>query len=194
MKLVGALLVGCAPSDDGRPLGETTSPETEPVGTSAASTVPIAPPAGELVFVAAGDVSFGRALGDMLLADPAYDFFAPTETILRAADVRFVNLESQLSDQNGRTVHPDNRLVFTGPPAGADALARGRIDVVSFANNHAWDFGKPAFLETRAHLERVGVDYAGAGRTRERAYSPVIVERAGFRLALLAVTDIWKQG
>jgi poly-gamma-glutamate synthesis protein (capsule biosynthesis protein) len=91
-------------------------------------------------------------------------------------------------------VHPDNRLVFTGPPAGADALARGRIDVVSLANNHAWDFGKPAFLETLAHLERVGVSYAGAGRTRERAYEPVIIERAGFRLAFLAVTDIWNQG
>jgi poly-gamma-glutamate synthesis protein (capsule biosynthesis protein) len=191
-------LVGCSlAGEDHRPdradeRSGIAAASSEPIPSASAAAPP--PPADELVLVAGGDVSFGRALGDALLADPAYDFFGSTAAMLAGADVRFVNLESQLSDQGGRTVHPDNRLVFVGPPSGADALGRGRIDVVSLANNHAWDFGKPAFLETLAHLERVGVGYVGAGRTRDRAYEPVIIERSGFRLAFLAVTDIWNQG
>jgi hypothetical protein len=89
-KIVGAWLVGCAPSGEDRSLGETAPPESEPAATAPEASA--APAAEELVLVAGGDVSFGRALGDALLADPAYDFFAPTAAILASADVRFVNL------------------------------------------------------------------------------------------------------
>ncbi len=105
-----------------------------------------------------------------------------------------MNLESQLSDQKGETQSPTMKLVFTGPPGGADALARGHIDIVSAANNHMWDYGKGAFLETLANLDRAGVKYAGAGRTREEAYSPVVVASGGLRVAFVAFTGIWNQG
>ena len=158
-----------------------------------------APPApaerrDSVVLIAGGDVCLGKALGQELLRDPTHDPFAPVGALLASADVRFINLESQLSDQRGETQHPANPLVFTGPPAGADALARAGITVASLANNHMWDYGEGAFLETLRHLERVGVAYAGVGRTRGMAYAPVLVERGGFRVAVLAVTDIWNQG
>jgi poly-gamma-glutamate capsule biosynthesis protein CapA/YwtB (metallophosphatase superfamily) len=199
LQVVASCLAGCALAGEERHSERSAElvDAAAPASTQTVASVRAAEPAraaDEIVLLAGGDVSFGRALGDTLLADPTYDFFAPTAAMLDAADVRFVNLESQLSDQGGRTVHPDNRLIFTGPPSGADALARGRVDLVSLANNHAWDFGKAAFLETLEHLERAGVGYVGAGRTRDRAYGPVIIDRAGFRLAFLAVTDIWNQG
>ncbi|WP_437676368.1 CapA family protein [Sorangium sp. So ce131] len=153
-----------------------------------------ASPADAITLLAGGDVCLGKALGQELLRDPAHDPFAPVAALFAAADVRFVNLENQLSDQGGETQHPRQPLVFTGPPAGAAALARAGVDVVSLANNHMWDYGKRAFLETLDHLERAGVAYAGAGRTRLRAYAPVVVERRGFRVAVLAVTGIWNQG
>ncbi len=144
--------------------------------------------------IAGGDIFFGRIVGQVLLAKPETDVFAAVQPWLDAADLRFGNLECQLSDQKGVTVHPENRLVFTGPPSGADALARARFDIVSLANNHMWDFGKGALWETFANLERVKIDYVGAGRDRDRAYGPVIVERDGYRLAFVAVTDIWNMG
>jgi poly-gamma-glutamate capsule biosynthesis protein CapA/YwtB (metallophosphatase superfamily) len=113
--------------------------------------------------------------------------------LLATADLRFVNLESQLSDQKGETESPRNHLVFTGPPAGADSLAKAGFDVVSLANNHALDYGKKALFETMFHLDRAGVRHAGAGRSRKQAYAPLVVERGGFRLAIVAVTDIWNQ-
>jgi poly-gamma-glutamate synthesis protein (capsule biosynthesis protein) len=173
------------PAPDAQP----PAPDAQPPAPNAA-----AAPRDSLTLIAGGDVCLGKALGQELLRDPAYDPFAPAAALLASADVRFVNLEGQLSDQRGETQHPGNPLVFTGPPAGADALARAGITVVSVANNHMWDYGEGAFLETLRHLERAGVAYAGGGRTRRRAYTPVLIERDGFRVAVLAVTDIWNQG
>jgi hypothetical protein len=157
---------------------------------------PPAPPPARIVLtiMAGGDVSFGRDLGQTLLREPNHDFFTAVAPLFTGADVRFVNLESQLSDQRGETQSPWVKLVFTGPPAGAGALARAGVDVVSTANNHAWDYGRKGLLETLENLDRAGIAHAGTGRSRPEAYQPAIVDRAGFRLALFAVTDIWNQG
>jgi poly-gamma-glutamate synthesis protein (capsule biosynthesis protein) len=144
--------------------------------------------------LAAGDACFGRLLGQEILKNPAFDPFESSARLFGAADIRFVNMESQLSDQKGETQSLTQKLVFTGPPGGADALARGHVDIVSAANNHMWDYGKSAFLQTLDNLDRAGVKYAGAGRSRERTYAPVIVESGGLRVAFLAFTGIWNQG
>ena len=36
--------------------------------------------------------------------------------------------------------------------------------------------------------------FVGAGRTRKDAYAPLVIEKHGLRVALIAVTDIWNQG
>lgn len=150
-------------------------------------------PEPTLVLAAGGDVNFGRECGQAILKDPTYDPFSDLGLAWSGADARFVNLESQLSDQKGVTQSPLHRLIFTGPPGGADVLARAEISLVSTANNHAWDYGKSALLETILNLERAGVPFAGTGRDAERAYSPVILRMKGLSLALFAVTHVWNQ-
>ena len=166
---------------------------TEPVAIGAAL-----PPTPELepriVLAAGGDVNFGRECGQYILDDVAYDPFAGLGAAWKSADLRFVNLESQLSDQQGVTQNPGNRLIFTGPPGGADVLAMRGVSVVSTANNHAWDYGKSALLETIDNLTRAQVAFAGTGRDAERAYAPVVLRAKGRTLALFAVTHIWNNG
>ncbi|WP_438017535.1 CapA family protein [Sorangium sp. So ce315] len=178
------------------PIASATAPVAPAAAPVAAAPVASAPaaPADAITLIAGGDVCLGKALGQELLRNPAHDPFAPVAALFASADVRFINLENQLSDQGGETQHSRHPLVFTGPPIGADVLARAGITVVSLANNHMWDYGKGAFFETLGHLERVGVAYAGAGRTRLQAYAPAVIERRGFRVAVLAVTGIWNQG
>lgn len=173
---------------------ETAAAEVVTPAATAEPAAPAKPRRDRATLIAAGDACFGRLLGQELLKNPAFDPFASTARLLGSADIRFVNLESQLSDQKGETQSPTQKLVFTGPPGGADALARGHVDIVSTANNHMWDYGQAAFFETLDHLDRAGVKYAGAGRTRERAYAPEIVDVGGFRVAFLAFTGIWNQG
>lgn len=201
--LVASLALGCSSSDGSA--SRQDAPKDVPRATSSTDAQPSASaaspnPASSAVVpapvsvIAGGDVYFGRFVGKRLLADPKLDLLTAIQPWLDSADLRFVNLECQLSDQKGVTVHPDNQLVFVGPPSGAEALKRARIDLVSLANNHMWDFGKDALFETFEHLERVGVDYVGAGRTEARAYGHVVHDVKGRKLAFVAVTDIWNQG
>ena len=161
----------------------------------APSLEPAAPqPDAPIVLAAGGDVNLGRECGQAILSDPRYDPFRFMAPLWGDADLRFVNLESQLSDQQGETQSPRNRLVFTGPPGGAETLAQAGIAVVSTANNHAWDYGRSAFFETLDNLTRAKVANAGTGRTLSRAYEPVILDVRGRRIAVLAVTHIWNAG
>ena len=174
-----------------RPSVSASAPVTagEP-GVLAASS---AQPAPRIVLAAGGDVNFGRECGQAILKDGAYDPFRDLGPAWTSADARFVNLESQLSDQRGVTQSPLHRLIFTGPPAGADVLARAGISLVSTANNHAWDYGKSALLETILNLERASVPFAGTGRDAAEAYRPVVIRRNDASLALFAVTHVWNQ-
>jgi poly-gamma-glutamate synthesis protein (capsule biosynthesis protein) len=144
--------------------------------------------------VAGGDVNLGRGLGKQILRGDQVSPFAAIQPVLGSADLRFVNLESQLSDQGGETQSSENMLIFTGPPGGADVLARARIDVVSLANNHVWDYGQEAFLQTLQNLRRVGVAQVGVSAEPGRMYEPTVLQRDGWSIALFAVTDIWNQG
>ncbi len=147
-----------------------------------------------MVVLLGGDVELARATGRRILREVGYDPFWRLRDRLGAAGLRFVNLESQLSEQRGEVVRPWNPLVFTGPPAGAEVLSRAGIDVVSTANNHAWDYGEGAMRETLSHLDRVGVAHVGTSAADGEQGRPVIVERGGVRVGFLAFTAIWNQG
>ncbi len=196
------LLTGC--SESPTPRGES-SPRAEPppeptVAATAVETEPEPPEPGperdpdELVIFAGGDVDLGRVVGQRLLKNPNYDPLARLKPLLESADFRMVNLESQLSDQGGETVSRKNPLIFTGPPAGADVLARSNIQLVSLANNHAWDYGEGAFKQTLGNLRRANVAFAGASDVPNTQYRPTTIEVSGFKIAVFAVTHIWNQG
>jgi poly-gamma-glutamate capsule biosynthesis protein CapA/YwtB (metallophosphatase superfamily) len=152
------------------------------------------PVTASLVLAAAGDVNLGRSCGQRLLADASYDPLRGVAPIWANADLRFVNLESALSEQHGETQSPHHGLVFTGPPVGADALARAGIGIVSTANNHAWDYSSRGLLETLRNLDRAGVAHAGTGADEADAYRPAIVHVNGLSVAFFAVTQIWNLG
>jgi poly-gamma-glutamate synthesis protein (capsule biosynthesis protein) len=169
--------------------GVSRQAPTPPAEPQPASAIPAAP-RPDLVILAVGDINLGRAVGRRLLAGHIDEPFALVREEISRVDIAFGNLESQLSDQRGQTEGSSN-LVFTGPPQGADALVRAGFDVVSTANNHAWDYGARGMRETLENLRRVGVLAAGTGETLDEAYRPAIVERGGWRVAFIAVTGVF---
>jgi poly-gamma-glutamate capsule biosynthesis protein CapA/YwtB (metallophosphatase superfamily) len=147
-------------------------------------------PSNVVRLVAVGDVNLGRWVGQQILkGDTLYPFSAVKDSFA-AYDIVFANLESQISEQNGRTEHPRNNLIFTGPPAGAWSLRKGGVTAVSIANNHALDFGLNALEETRLLLGDAGIAYAGASLDSSELYKPVILKKNGLRIALFACTDV----
>ena len=140
--------------------------------------------------LAVGDINLGRTVGQRILAgDTLYPFRYVRDELIQY-DLVFGNLECQLSDQGGETQHPVNNLIFTGPPAGAAALALGGIGVVSTANNHALDYGIDALDETLGNLSDAGISAAGTGSEAMERFRPALLNIGGVRIALFACTDI----
>ena len=147
-------------------------------------------PRDTLRLCAVGDLNLDRRLGGagLLQGDTLYPF-RPLLESLRGADITFGNLESPIADD--ATPVPDSGGVFAAPRLAALALARAGFDIVSTANNHAWDGGQPAAEETMRLLTRAGVRFVGSGFGRDMAEQPVILERRGWRVAFFAVTRAW---
>lgn len=60
------------------------------------------------------------------------------------------------------------------------------FNVVSLANNHVWDLGEKGLKNTIDVLNRNGIKYCGAGMNIEKASKPVVVEKDGLTVAILA--------
>ncbi|MQA73412.1 MAG: CapA family protein [Solirubrobacterales bacterium] len=136
----------------------------------------------------AGDTMLGRGVGERLgEARPGSLFAAEVIDAVRAADLCLANLECCISERGapvpGRVFH------FRAPPAAAAALAELGVDCVTLANNHALDFGPVALLDTFEHLRAAGIRWVGAGRDEREARAPAVVEAAGERLRVVALSD-----
>ncbi len=129
------------------------------------------------------------AVGDVMLeraptANPIHD-------LLHGADVAFANLEVPLSDRG----HPaDKLIVFRSLPSLAPALREMGLDIVSFANNHALDYGMAAFLQTIEVVEAAGVRIIGAGADLSAAMRSVVTEHRGMRVAWLGFASTLPTG
>ena len=147
-------------------------------------------PGDTLRLCAVGDLNLDRRVAGagLLQGDTLYPFRALLES-LRGADITFGNLESPIASD--ASLVPDSAGVFAAPPLAALALARAGFDIVSTANNHAWDGGQAAAEETMRLLTRAGVRFVGSGFGRDMAEQPVILERRGWRVAFFAVTRAW---
>ena len=108
--------------------------------------------------------------------------FQAMRNVIRGADVAFANLEMPLTDRGRHTG------AFRGDPAFADAVRWAGFDVVSAANNHAFDAEAQGLIDTMANLRRAGVGYVGAGVDLESARAPHVVEVDGISIAFLGYT------
>lgn len=148
------------------------------------------PPHHAVTLLAFGDVNLGRMVGQKIL-NGEIDFpFQKISFRNDSADIVFGNLESQLSDQKGVTQDPVHNLIFTGPPNGARSLVKFGFTYISTANNHAFDYGKRALLETLDHLDDENIAHIGSVRSAQTLYEPLMFEKNGIRFAFFAVTDL----
>jgi capsule synthesis protein PGA_cap len=140
--------------------------------------------------VLAGDAMLGRGVASLLARSSAPVLFA--DEVVAAfgeGDLAIVNLECCISTRGRPWPDPAKPFFFRAPPAATKVLALLGLDCVSLANNHALDFGVDALLDTFDHLKAAGIVWVGAGPNVERARQPVVLEAAGMRLAVVAITD-----
>jgi poly-gamma-glutamate synthesis protein (capsule biosynthesis protein) len=142
---------------------------------------------GRIRLALAGDTMLGRKVGEAIVSDGPESLFTEEVTALtRAADLFVLNLECCISRRGTRWGDPRKPFFFRAPPAATEVLTRLGTDCVSLANNHALDFSQEALLDTFQHLREAGIAWVGAGSNRDEARTPVILEKNGRRLGVVA--------
>jgi poly-gamma-glutamate capsule biosynthesis protein CapA/YwtB (metallophosphatase superfamily) len=140
-----------------------------------------------------GDVMLGRkvdeALKDHMRPEEPWGDVMP---LLEAADLRIINLECAITDNEQPWTRTPKVFHFRAKPSAIETLRTARVDVCSLANNHTLDFEEQGLLDTLKHLDAAGIRHAGAGRNQNEAADPAILTvRVGHtnRVALLAFTN-----
>lgn len=106
--------------------------------------------------------------------------------IMRDVDVCFVNNEFAFSDRG--TPLENKMYTFRANPARASMLQEMGVDIAGLANNHVYDFGAEAMEDTLQTLDKIGIDYVGAGRNLKEAMTPVYREIDGIKIAYVAAS------
>mgnify|MGYP003344161322 CR=1 FL=1 len=142
----------------------------------------------EMVFLAGGDC------GPVHGPDEGYPLERYAEgvrPVFASADLRFANCERQYSANaapGGRTSHGCQ------PPQMAGIFTEFGIDVLSLANNHMYDAGEQALLDTRALMLRHRIAVSGAGKNLAEAREPAIVTRKGITVGFISYCSALPKG
>lgn len=109
--------------------------------------------------------------------------------VLRSADLAVANLEGPVSD---RGVNQGSKYSFRFEPRGTmRALTFAGFDVINLANNHIWDWGTAALLDTLTHLRSAGIQTIGAGANQAEANQPAIATLGDARVGFLGYTTLY---
>lgn len=107
---------------------------------------------------------------------------------MRGADVFMLNNEFPFSTRGTPT--ENKQFTFRANPDNVGIYAQLGVDIVSLANNHAYDYGEEALLDTFETLENANIPYVGAGRNIEEAMKPVYLIANGMKIAIVSATQI----
>ena len=137
--------------------------------------------------------------GDVNFADDWYNMlhYAKTAGIedcfgesllaeMRAADVLLCNNEFVFSDRGSPM--PGKQFTFRAKTANVSMWQQLGADIVGLANNHCFDYGEDAFLDTLSTLQGADIPYVGAGKNLEEAMQPQFFLVGGMKIGYVACT------
>ncbi|MGN1370148.1 MAG: CapA family protein, partial [Aristaeellaceae bacterium] len=100
--------------------------------------------------------------------------------ILLADDLTIVNFEGTLTESTYiPSAKKNNDFLFSAPPEYVSMLTENGIEAVSLENNHVYDHGQDAYIETQTHLSNAGVVWSGDGQLG-------VIEVKGIQIAMLS--------
>ena len=143
---------------------------------------------GNFTIALAGDTMLTRKLTPF-----KEDQFLQLREILRGADAAFANLEGTVHTWDEGTPGITQGTFMTTDPKLLEDLKWLGINIVSCANNHAFDYGEGGVLANIRHLDEAGIVHAGTGRNLAEARAPGYLDTPSGRVALIATTATFRQ-
>jgi poly-gamma-glutamate synthesis protein (capsule biosynthesis protein) len=133
-----------------------------------------------------GDLMLERGAEAILLGEGPEGIFGTAAPLLHDADFTALNLEGAVS-RRGQKAPKTYTFRFSPPVTGA--LRDAGVDAVLQANNHAFDWGMEAFLDTLDYLEAAGIGVLGAGRSEAEAGGAFVFQKGEYRLQLFGIAS-----
>lgn len=139
----------------------------------------------------AGDINFDEEWSTTRYMDRQenglLDCIAPELVkMMNEFDIFMINNEFTYSTRGEKE---DKSYTFRADPSRVDNLKLLGTDIVLLANNHVFDYGEDALLDTLDTLDEAGIPYVGAGRDIEEASRPYVFEINGRRIAYVAASS-----
>lgn len=134
--------------------------------------------------------------GDTMLTRKLIPFkeekFLRLREILRGADAAFANLEGTVHTWDEGTPGITQGTFMTTDPKLLEDLKWLGINMVSCANNHAFDYGADGVLANLRHLDAAGLAHAGTGKNLAEARAPGYLDTPNGRVGLIATTATFR--
>ena len=134
--------------------------------------------------------------GDTMLTRKLTPFneerFLALREILRGADAAFANLEGTVHTWDEGTPGITQGTFMTTEPKLLEDLQWFGINMVSCANNHAFDYGEGGVLANIRHLDDAALVHAGSGKNLAEARAPGYLDTPNGRVALVAATATFR--
>lgn len=131
-----------------------------------------------------GDFAPCRGFEDFVL-DKKEHIFGDSQTLIKNADLSFVNLECPLTTYA-------SSICKSGPSLKADpdcVHALKFFSLIGLANNHIMDFGKDGLQSTLEACESIGVPTTGAGVNIKEAKKHHIITVGNLSVAIIAIAE-----
>ncbi len=138
-----------------------------------------------LIFV--GDIMVAHDEETGKLIEQGVDPFEPFASLLKGADIAVGNLECVVAEKGDPVKKPYR---YRADPRCLPVLKQ-HFTAFTVANNHSGDFGKAAFVEQCALLEKTNIPYFGGGRNKADAHKPWIINQHGVRVAMLGYCEVY---
>lgn len=173
-----AALVACSPPA----VPSATVPTVAASLPAAAAPAPAAVERGRLVVHGTGDVNLDPSYIPALASRGYGHAWSGLDGLFTGDDLTVVNLECPVTDRGAVVPKEFN---FRCDPAALPAARAAGVEVANLANNHSGDYGPAALLDSVERLRSAGIAPVGVGADAPAANAPAIVERNGWRVAVL---------
>jgi poly-gamma-glutamate synthesis protein (capsule biosynthesis protein) len=142
-----------------------------------------------------GDFTLALA-GDTMLTRKLTPFkeerFLALREMINGCDAAFANLEGTVHTWEEGTPGITQGTFMTTEPKLLEELQWLGINIVSCANNHAFDYGEGGVLANIRHLDEAGMVHAGTGKNLAEARAPGYLDTPNGRVALVAATATFR--
>ncbi|HEX8100065.1 MAG TPA: CapA family protein [Actinomycetota bacterium] len=154
---------------------------------SAPSARKTAPARETLMIQATGDVSLDP---DYISNFNTYGYdyaWSGMKGLFQRDDLTIVNLECPVSLGG---VKFSKQFTFRGDPAALPAMKEAGVEVANIGNNHSYDYGMMAFLDTLRYLDHSGITAVGGGKDDEDATKPRVFNLKGWKVAVVGIAGV----